>query len=130
LLTLAALFLQRNSFPPVIGRTPFRISLASLLALVVLAFGLADPILGLAEALEDHAPTKCISLAPDQDHAPAMVFTGQDLGDETPDLEQLLQPFESLTMPRKTGALAFSSPRGLLPPHLSPPRLRPPIFLA
>lgn len=107
-----------------------RIPLASLLALVVLLLGMTDPAIGLAEALEDHAPAKCIALAPDQGHAPAMLFTIQDLGDETPDLEQLLQPTESLTIPPKTGAVSFPAPDGLLPPHLTPPRLRPPIFLA
>lgn len=113
-----------------IGRIPFRISLASLLALVVLVLGMWTPAMSVAETFDDYAPDECAVLAPNQGHAPAMLFTIQDLGDETPDLEQLLQPFENLTAPPKKGAVAFSSPRSLLPPHLSPPGLRPPIFLA
>lgn len=113
-----------------IGRIPFRMSLASLLALVVALFCLAEPVIGMAGVLDGYAPSECITAAPENGDAPAMLFTVQDPADETPDLEQLLQPFESLTIPPKTGAVAFPSPRGLLPPHLSPPRLRPPIFLA
>jgi hypothetical protein len=108
----------------------FRIHLPSLLALVVLVLGMWTPAMSVAETFDDYAPNECAALAPNQGHAPAMLFTVQDLGDETPDLEQLLQPFETLTISPKKGAAAFSSPRSLLPPHLTPPRLRPPIFLA
>lgn len=122
--------MQRNASPSVIGRISFRMSLASLLALVVALFCLADPVIGVAEVMEDHAPSKCITAVPGQSDAPGWLFTAQDLGDETPDLEQLLQPFENLTIPRQPSAAEFPPLRGPHPPHLSPPRLRPPIFRA
>lgn len=108
----------------------FRSHLARLLALMVLVLGLLDPVSSLADTLEDHAPGACISLAPDQDHAPLLVLTGQDVDDETSDLEQLLRPLGAKALPPNGGAGAFPPPRTLLPPHLSPPRLRPPIFHA
>lgn len=107
-----------------------RMHLASLLALVLLLLGMADPVLSLAETLEDRAPTLCVSVMTDQDRAPSWGLTAQDVGDELPDLEQLLRPRETTAPPAPAGSAAFPPPPALGPPLLSPPRLRPPIFRA